>query len=283
MTVLSAVMAVAAACSGGQRDTFSVHTVAFGGLTRAWDEYRPPGIRDAAPLVVVLAGYHEQPTDLLTSVGIDAEARRDGFTVVAPRGVDLSWNAGACCGLAAVRGLDDVGFIAAVIGDVVRGDKVDAARVYLVGLSNGAMMTYRFACTRPELLAGAVVVEGTLASNCAVHSPRDLLVIHQLGDPVVPFAGTARPASALGVLGPFPSVPSSMAVWLDSMGCGGEVPSLVRPTLAKPVVKTKVECPKNTRLQVDSIFGGGHTWPVGGRSPINATDEMATFLSLRGS
>jgi polyhydroxybutyrate depolymerase len=282
VAAIAALLAIAGACTGGgQRDRFSSHTLVFGGLTRAWDEYQPPGIKTDAPVVIVLAGYHEQPTDLLVSVGIDAEARRDGFTVVAPHGVDLSWNAGACCGVAAARRIDDVGFITAMIQEVVRAGTADPARVYLAGLSNGAMMAYRFSCMRPDLLAGAMVVEGTLAAACPVHRPVDLLVIHQLGDPVVPFGGTARPAPVLGALGPFPSVPSSMATWMDAMGCGGEVPRLSPPTLANPVVRTTVECPKTNVVKLDAILGGAHTWPQDGRSPVKATAEMAMFFHLR--
>jgi hypothetical protein len=34
-------------------------------------------------------------------------------------------------------------------------------------------------------------------------------------------------------------------------------------------------------MQVDIVGGGGHTWPHDGRSPLNATEEMASFFSLR--
>src|SRR5690606_41449164 len=76
-----------------------------------------------------------------------------GFIAVFPNGLSparsgmlATWNAGACCARARDEQVDDVGFLRAVLADVKRRIRVDASRVYVVGMSNGAMMAYRIAC-----------------------------------------------------------------------------------------------------------------------------------------
>jgi polyhydroxybutyrate depolymerase len=62
----------------------------------------------------------------------------------------LSWTAGDCCGEAREHGVDDVGFVVAVLGDVARHWPLDRTRVYVTGHSNGAMMAYRVAAEVSE-------------------------------------------------------------------------------------------------------------------------------------
>ena len=75
-----------------------------------------------------------------------------------PDGLDRTWNAGACCGPARDRGVDDVGFLDALVAALRRDDGV--GDVYAVGFSNGAMMSYAWACARPGALAGIGPVAG---------------------------------------------------------------------------------------------------------------------------
>ena len=47
---------------------------------------------------------------------------------------------------AGCEGVDDVGFINAVVNDISANVGVDASRVYATGISNGGMMSYALAC-----------------------------------------------------------------------------------------------------------------------------------------
>jgi phospholipase/carboxylesterase len=69
----------------------------------------------------------------------------------------------------------------------------DAARVYLAGFSQGAMMTLALLLTRPEKIAGAVAMSGRLPAQVIEREPDDgalankpILVTHGLYDPVLP-------------------------------------------------------------------------------------------------
>jgi len=66
--------------------------------------------------------------------------------------------------------VDDVGFIEAVIKDVGARLSIDRGRVYLVGMSNGSAMAGRFACERPDLIAGIGQVAGTVGVSVAAQA-----------------------------------------------------------------------------------------------------------------
>jgi len=74
---------------------------------------------------------------------------KKGFSILLPRGVENSWNAGACCGKALALGLDDAGFIKAVTAHVLqeRFRERPGMKVYLTGFSNGAFMASQIALT----------------------------------------------------------------------------------------------------------------------------------------
>jgi polyhydroxybutyrate depolymerase len=275
-----ALLMAAAGCSGsGGSPLFRRHTLVFGGTTRTWYEHRPPGLAQRrAPVLVMLHGFRERATDLPVTTGVLAEADRDGFAVAAPEGLGRSWDTGGCCGTGSARRVDDVGFLAALIGRLGQTGVADPARVYLAGFSNGAMMTYNFACSRPDLLAGALVVEGTLTTPCENHRALDLMVIHQTADSIVPFNGSLKPPSSLGATSPFPSVLSSLSAWLTASGCVARLRGFRPPTAAKSVARAPLSCPGGTTTELVAIAGGTHVWPR--TRSLDATTELVRFFGL---
>jgi phospholipase/carboxylesterase len=79
------------------------------------------------------------------------------------------------------------------IGEAVAAYGADPARVYLMGFSQGAMMSGWVALTRPELVAGAALMSGRVPEELRDHiaSPEQLagkpfLVVHGTRDEVLP-------------------------------------------------------------------------------------------------
>jgi polyhydroxybutyrate depolymerase len=87
---------------------------------------------------------------------------------------------------------DDVGFATAVVRELIAAGQVDPRRIYVMGMSNGAMMSYRLALEMRPAPAAIAAVSGSMAahSDCAPASgPVSVLVIHGTDDPLVPYGG----------------------------------------------------------------------------------------------
>lgn len=163
---------------------------------------RDPRLQQARPAMVVVHGLDSDPADAARSTGFDALSDRDGALVAYPEGVRRSFNAGLCCGQAVTQDVDDVAFLADLVLDLRRRG---VGRVSVVGFSNGAMMAYRFACARPELVDTIGVMSGTLeVPRC--RGPVRALHLHGEKDTAVPFDGADFSARLQSYLRPVPSI-----------------------------------------------------------------------------
>jgi polyhydroxybutyrate depolymerase len=151
-----------------------------GGLDRGYFLLPALGLAPGqeAALLVVLHQEVSSGREIAVDLGLDV-LRRHGVTLAYPDGYGGSWNAGACCGIAAKQGVDDVGFLSEVLEDVGRHTPVDAARRALLGYSGGGMLTYRLLCRPHPALTAVVEVNGSLETHCpaGVRLP-DLLSVH---------------------------------------------------------------------------------------------------------
>ncbi len=275
---------IAAACSSDDPDVVPTSTsavpegiaeyeVEVDGEARTYGVFSPPGTPTGSPILVVLHSLGRSASEEIPIAGAGA------FLSVVPIGVDFSWNAGHCCGAAAARDLDDVAFVATVIDEVVERYSADPDRVYVAGFSNGAMLAYRIACERPGLLAGAAVVEGTLTiDECHADGATDLLVVHQTGDTIVPYAGTD--ASPIADDGRLLGVEAALGRYGEAAGCavGGAIDTNTNSD-------ETVDCGAGGRLRVVVVAGGTHSWPdgEGAGGAVDATDLVVSFFGLRDS
>lgn len=91
--------------------------------------------------------------------------------------------------------VDDVAFAREVVHKLAAAGRVDPQRVYAMGMSNGAMMTYRLAQELSPPLAGFVAVSGLMASDNGCAPPRQpqqripAMVIAGTEDPLLPYNG----------------------------------------------------------------------------------------------
>jgi polyhydroxybutyrate depolymerase len=278
--VAFALMAVVAMAACGAGAGAALHQDPPAAPSRSWTTYRPPGLpHGRAPLLVVLHGLGELPRDIETATKLDGEARRDHFIVAYPAGIGRSWDAGTCCGTGVARHVDDVAFVSGMVATLAAGGDIDPQRVYLVGFSNGAMMALELACDRPDVFAGAAMVEGTLTSTCPGHRPLNLLVIHQRDDAVVPFRGTPTPAPSLGATSPFVPVETALAAWLGGERC--TAPPTVDPsTLVRPLELDTYRCAGGTHTVLDLLDGGYHVWPAAPDPALDANATVAAFFGL---
>jgi poly(3-hydroxybutyrate) depolymerase len=234
----------------------------------------PPNVKagEKLPVVIALHGFATD-ADQMRGVGQwDAAVVKDRFIAVFPQGELDSWNAGGCCGLAKSGNVDDVGYLQTVLTALRQRPDVDPSRIYMVGASNGGMMTYLFLCSHADELAGAASISGTSVVGCEPNAPIRFLHVHGTADTTVPYDGGQSLISwVLGVT--FTSATHSAEQVAKSEGCGA--PS----TQTQGVVTTETwtGCGTGGPVQMVSLAGWGHTWPTG---TYDATAQILKFFGL---
>jgi polyhydroxybutyrate depolymerase len=255
----------------GWRARRNTRSLAVGGQTRTYVVHAPPGLDPHKPAPVVLALHGATMTGPLMAwfSGLNVKADAAGFIVVYPNGTgrrsSYFWNAGTCCGEAAQQNVDDVAFVRAVLDDLVTAYRIDPRRVYVTGMSNGAMMAYRLAAELSDRIAAVAPVAGTMAcGECRPTRPVPVLHVHGTEDEFVPFGG-GRGAKSISDV-PHRSVADTIATWVRANGCREE-PAAVEELPDRTGDSTKVT---RTTYRGDSagaevvlvtVGGGGHTWP----------------------
>jgi poly(3-hydroxybutyrate) depolymerase len=138
------------------------------------------------PLIVALHMAAHSAAQM-ESTGLSAFADEHHFIVAYGQGIGGYWNAGGCCGNDKA---DDVAYLRDVVATVAASVDIDRSRVYVVGMSNGAMMAYRAACEAPQVFAAAGVVAGALMPgvHCGDTTIR-VMQIHGTHDTTVPLTG----------------------------------------------------------------------------------------------
>jgi predicted esterase len=147
-----------------------------------------PSRQGPAPTILVLHGALSTASYAAEKSGFGEVAAEHGFTAVFPQGIRKQWNDGREVQTA---GVDDVSFLHRLVTALVGRGITDPRQVYIAGISNGGMMTFRMLCEASELFAGAATVIANMPARIGARcAPRKPL-------PVVMFNGTADPVAAL--------------------------------------------------------------------------------------
>jgi polyhydroxybutyrate depolymerase len=226
------------------------------------------------PLVIVIHGAFSNPGQIEKQSGFSAIADREGFLVAYPSGAFglfgflKHWNAGHCCGKAAKDNIDDVGFLLKVMDDIQSDHAVDSDRVYMVGFSNGGMLTYRFAAEHTNRLAAAAPLAASLGGKASAEmplwktpkpkSPLPLIVFHAMDDLHVPYDGGISPKKK-GER-EYISVSDSIDFWVKNNNCDPEtrVNALHNGRITKKEWK---DHSNENNIVLYTIDKWGHRWP----------------------
>ncbi|HMJ14582.1 MAG TPA: PHB depolymerase family esterase, partial [Polyangiaceae bacterium] len=132
-------------CTGTSLRGNSSTSLTHGGQLRTYEIHVPPGYdgRSPVPLVIDMHGLTSTSGAQAGLSGWRSKADREGFIVVNPQGLGNSWNGGRlCCGSSQSSGVDDVGFMRAIVNRFKQQECIDPKRVYGTGLSNGGAMSH---------------------------------------------------------------------------------------------------------------------------------------------
>lgn len=256
--------------SSGERRTFVLHV---------------PAKHDAAkpsPLVISLhaAGLWGAAQESISQWNRVAD--EEGFIVAYPSAQTLT---GPNVWYVSDGGVPrDARFIADLIDTLSARYRIDPARIYVDGLSNGGGMSFILSCTLPDRIAAFGMVGAALVlsrNSCPDPRPAPVMVFHGTADPAVPYDGGASWVAPK----PFPNVPRFVAAWAERNGCrSAPTDSLIAPH----VVRSEwAGCVDHADVVFYTVRGGGHTWPSGGEigewfvgpttREIDATRELWAF------
>jgi polyhydroxybutyrate depolymerase len=266
---------------------------ASGGITRNYLVHVPKSYRPGQPTPMLMA-LHGGGGDAAfqaddSKYKLISASERYGFVAVFPNGYGrfrngmlATWNAGSCCGGAQKNNIDDVAFLREVIHRVERQASIDPREVFVTGMSNGAMMSWRLACEAPEVRAIAPVEGTDNTRSCRPAHPVPVIEFHAADDDHVPFNG------GVGV-GPshvdFTSVPATIAKWVRL--------DRAAPAAARVLTVPGAYCDLHPAarggapVELCVTATGGHSWPGGGTqqgrkepsTAISANDVMWRFFS----
>ncbi|MFZ0215881.1 MAG: acyltransferase family protein [Candidatus Dormiibacterota bacterium] len=241
--------------------TVSDVNVTAGGAARAYQVLAPADPASSSlPVIVFLHGL---------DATIQLEEGRDGLTpqvvagnaiLVYPIAENEEWNDGEG-GRSA--GVDDVGFLTAVIQQAAKLPNADPTRVFLAGFSRGGRMAYRIVCQNPSLVAGVTIIAALPDNTCGSSgAPLSLLQMGGTLDSQVPYT----------------QVQDEVATWAARDSCKA-TPSR---NAASPAITTYAGCAERTSVQLATYQGGTHVWPGGNGEALPGPIVWAFFSALPG-
>ncbi len=254
-------------------------TLGQDGITRTVNVHIPSSYtgKTAVPLVLSWHGYMDTAQGQSDEDGFMVKADEECFIVAYPEGYGTvgleSWNAGrACCGSAVDKDLDDVQLARDIVTLLSGKCKIDAARVYAHGHSNGGGMAHRlgreasdvFAAVSPKSMP--VLVPGSLPGRAV-----PVIHFHGTADSTISYGGGTIPLEAESYL----SAQDSFKNWAAVNGCTG---TPVTTNYGESMCETYTSCSEGVRVTLCSIEGGNHN-NIYGRDDINVTDMAWDFMS----
>jgi polyhydroxybutyrate depolymerase len=232
-----------------------------------YDESNP------APIIMLLHGYMNSGADIEAWMQFGPIVDEFGFLLLAPDGtVDCLgqpfWNAtDGCCNFCG-SGVDDSGYLRALIEELREQFVVDDNRIYLVGHSNGGFMAHRMACDHAETVAAIASLAGATfldASDCMASEPVHVLQLHGTADPVIDYNG-----GCIFGAGCYPGAVETCVQWAGTNGCqlAGEPDATpINIDAGIPGAETSVTrwtdgCASGGSAELWTIQGGAHSPPL---------------------
>ena len=242
------------------------HGMSVDGATRVYLLHVPASYHAGGSLVIALHGTGELGPRFRDVSQLSVTADAKGFAVVYPNArADFgAWNA-YFTRVGDVQPPDDIAFLRALITQLGKDLAPDPRRIFVVGLSNGGLMTHRVAVELSDLVAAVADVAGTVASSPAldaIPAPAhgvSVLMLHGDSDVVVPCCGFHSGAT----------MDDSFNFWASARADACTAVSTTAPICEAPetpsslAAKRATGCRDGAEVQFYMLFGGRHGWYQG--------------------
>jgi polyhydroxybutyrate depolymerase len=260
---------------------------------RLYTVHAPPDVDDGQrhPLLIFLHGAGGTGESFQRGLRAQEVTDSAGFITVYPDGMERVWSIGCKdCTFAEALEADDVTFLETLSRHIAEHLPVDTARVYLAGYSQGGSMAYLYACRSSKAPAGIAVAASLIyrgvEEDCHPAAPFPVAVTHGTEDLMAYYLGYGDEV-------PLVSVPETVEMWRETLGCGPDPVRQEYPDTARDYTTVTsflfTDCAPGASVLHFRVNGGGHTWPgdTGPWSPIvgqhsrnlDLTREVLKFFS----
>ena len=186
-----------------------LRTLTVDNVARTYRVHVPPSYngKTPMPMVLLLHGHGQTGEEIARHTKMTDLADREGFIAIYPDARTWAgkeqWRAWDTDNGLVPPGskADDVAFLRGLIETAEKDYVVDPKRIYMAGLSNGGMMTFRAAGPLSDKIAAIAVVSGAMSgTEPPPKHPISVLSIHGTNDGIVPYNGLKNvPASLTSV------------------------------------------------------------------------------------
>ena len=237
----------------------------------------PDALVNPAPLLILLHSASTSGAHQENYMHLGPIAKKSGLIYIAPDGTvnpegKRFWNASKSCCNKYKEEVDDVAYINSLIDEINAKTPIDPKRIYLIGHSNGAFMSFTYAC-KTNKVAAIVAIAGAMdtESECTPKTPVSLLNIHGTADKTIKIDG--------GVLNNFPYTSAKSTVTKVALLNKCYSPAVSKmdfePTIKGPETTViNYSCDTHTHLQYWKIAKGSHSPKL----PSDFAEQVISFL-----
>ena len=259
-------------------------SITVDGVKRSYILHIPPGYSSSThlPLVLVLHGRGGTAESIKSKSGMSAKADQKNFIVVYPNAVGNPsvWNSNLSD--LSSNGVDDVGFIRALLDKLEHDLRIDRRRIYCSGFSSGAIMSYLLGAKLSHRLAAIGIASGTVG-NRAPDGSKKIRIIPTPSDPVPVIAFHGRKDGTIyydggGSRVDCLSVADSIKFWVSADGCVSSPQKTTRPN-DNLRIDDYGGCKDGSDVILYTFKNGTHEWPsLQNNDNFSATDSMWEFF-----
>lgn len=238
------------------------------GETRDYRLFVPGSYSADTPVALVLNlhGLNSNGAQQEDISQFSAKAQVEGFVVVYPEGTNGDWN------FISPGSRDEI-FLGELVTALQGKLAIDARRIYVTGISNGAEMAYELVC-HVDVFAAVGFVAGAYPKIFPCHdTPLPAVAFHGTADNFLPYDGNAV----------FLPVLEWAQSWADRNGCTtGPATTYQQGEVSGQTWST---CTAGADVVFYTVTGKGHSWPGSSMPPaittqdIDATDTIWAFFA----
>lgn len=252
-------------------------TIMVDGIQRQYLIHIPPAFNTIAKLPVIFAFHGGGGTakSAVSFYDLEPLADKNNFMVVYPDAVNKAWKIPGMATRvkAADTTVNDLHFMNVLLDTIIAEYKADPQKVFLTGISRGAMFSFYLADAMNERVTAIAAVSGGISQtqfpSYSFQRPIPVLMINGTKDPLVSYDGGYGKLNRRNIGNEDADmVPAEKLlqkiVKLDH--CNTNAQTVVLPDSDPSDGCTETECIYNgTAVTVDfiKIENGGHTWPGG--------------------